>query len=202
MAILSVSDLPAVDRMGWRFPNTVPTRKSTGARISGLGDFDQLGRMRQDAGNLRGLGADEAGPGYTYDAFGDIVANENADAVFAQEMILAASPPGGGGSMTASTPSNTAIWQTDQSAQYKTGMPDSSSSWDWGKIATGIATGVSQFQLNQINLERAQRGLPPLSSSAVAPQVNVGLSPQVKQMLIYAALGLGAYLLLARKPAR
>ena len=55
----------------------------------------------------------------------------------------------------------------------------------------------TQQDINALNLERARRGQAPLSASyvqAMQPQVgvNVGLSAQSKQLLLYGALGLGA----------
>lgn len=50
-------------------------------------------------------------------------------------------------------------------------------------------------EVNDVNLARAQRGLPLLDARALAPQVNVGVNPQTEQTLKYiawGALGLGA----------
>lgn len=62
-------------------------------------------------------------------------------------------------------------------------------------IATAYVGIKTQADLNAINMERVKRGQQPLSAStmqAMAPQVNVGLSAQSRQLLIYGALGLGA----------
>lgn len=71
--------------------------------------------------------------------------------------------------------------------------------WSWldQKINT-VAALYSQEQLVQINRDRATRGLPPLSPSDVAPQFAVTLSPELKQLLMFGGIGLGAYLLLKR----
>lgn len=54
----------------------------------------------------------------------------------------------------------------------------------------------SQDQLNQINIARAQHGLPPLDSSVVGTSVNVGLSQQTLQYATWGAIGLFALLAL------
>jgi len=50
-----------------------------------------------------------------------------------------------------------------------------------------------QQDLNEINLERARRGQPPLSSAymaATAPRVNVGVAADTQRMLMWAGIGL------------
>lgn len=84
----------------------------------------------------------------------------------------------------------------------------------FGKLVTGI-TDISkavmayktQDDINDINLERVRRGQAPISAAylrAMQPQmgVNVGLSPQVKNLLIFGGLGLGAVYLLTRRRSR
>lgn len=67
---------------------------------------------------------------------------------------------------------------------------------DWGtsllntiqSIAPAYFQVKSQEQLMNINIQRAEQGLPPIDSSALAPTVNVGVSPAV-QMIGYLAVG-------------
>lgn len=54
----------------------------------------------------------------------------------------------------------------------------------------------SQQKIIDLNAERARRGLPPLSVEAVSPQVNVGVSPQTRQLITYAVIGAGAFYVL------
>jgi hypothetical protein len=68
-------------------------------------------------------------------------------------------------------------------------------------LGTGILAYRTQSDINEINLERARRGQQPLSPAymqAMAPQVNVGLAPQTKQLLIYGGLALLAGVVLMR----
>jgi hypothetical protein len=52
-------------------------------------------------------------------------------------------------------------------------------------------TAYQTFQLNQINVERARMGLPPIDvSQYTGVGVRVGLAPQTQQLLIYGGLAL------------
>lgn len=71
----------------------------------------------------------------------------------------------------------------------------------WAEVASQGLQIWQQYQLNQINKKRLEQGLPALTSqqtAALAPQarVQVGLSPNVRNMLIWGGLGLGAVLLM------
>lgn len=84
-----------------------------------------------------------------------------------------------------------------------TGTTDSSgtSTPSW---LQNLVTGATQFvvgqqqmsalnQLNQINMQRAAAGLPPLpASTLVQPGVQVGLSPDLQNMLLFGGLGIAA----------
>lgn len=85
--------------------------------------------------------------------------------------------------------------------QSPTVTPDATTGWlnsltnAIQQILPVAAATYSQKQLIDLNIARANAGLPPVDSSAVSPQVNVGVSSQVGSMantLIYGALGLGA----------
>jgi len=67
-----------------------------------------------------------------------------------------------------------------------------STSTDWSSISNivqSLGSALTTYQLEQINLTRAQQGLAPISSQSVAPQVNVGLSSSTMVMV---GLGLAA----------
>lgn len=56
-------------------------------------------------------------------------------------------------------------------------------------------------QLNDINLQRARTGLPPLSPSQYGPTVNVGLSSDVQKLVIGGVAVIGLVFMLTR-PSR
>lgn len=70
------------------------------------------------------------------------------------------------------------------------------SSGDWQTMLADIVSGVAQYDLQrralEINLARAQQGLPPIDVSRYAPGVNVGMTPQTQQFMTFALLGVGA----------
>lgn len=67
-----------------------------------------------------------------------------------------------------------------------------------GSLVGTVTAADAQRQLIDLNLERAKRGLAPISASAVAPQMNVGIAPDVKNLLVYGALGIGGAMLVSR----
>jgi hypothetical protein len=80
--------------------------------------------------------------------------------------------------------------------------------WEtYGKdIITGVKeTGMAlltlqqQKELNEANLQRAQRGLTPLSPQQFAPQVNVGMSADTKKLLIYGGIAAAALYFLTQR---
>ena len=65
------------------------------------------------------------------------------------------------------------------------------------KILTGLVMTQQQRQLMQLNIERARQGLPPIDINRYSGVgVNVGLSQGTQQLVTYALLGVGAFLLL------
>lgn len=65
------------------------------------------------------------------------------------------------------------------------------------KVLTGLVATNQQRQLMQINIDRAKAGLPPVDINAyTGVGVNVGLSAGTQQLVTYALLGVGAFLLL------
>ena len=59
-----------------------------------------------------------------------------------------------------------------------------------------LIAGVSQYQLLQVQLDRARAGLPPLDMSQYAAGVQVGVSPEVKNLMYGAGLLVGGIALL------
>lgn len=76
----------------------------------------------------------------------------------------------------------------------------------WGNslldIAKGWMTYDTQRQLLQVNIARAEKGLPPITGDMVAPQVNFGVSSQLQTMggiALAAVVGIGLLSVLRRK---
>ena len=67
------------------------------------------------------------------------------------------------------------------------------------RAMTTVAMADYQRRIINAQLERARQGLPPLQPSEYAPAINVGLSPQTRNLLIYGGLALVAVLLLRRR---
>lgn len=63
------------------------------------------------------------------------------------------------------------------------------------QLATQALTALQTFQLNQINVQRAKAGMPPINTAAYGTGINVGLNPQTQQLVIYGGLALLAVLL-------
>lgn len=69
----------------------------------------------------------------------------------------------------------------------------------WGRIASSLLMTVQQYQLINLNTERAKRGEPPLDiSSYSGVGVNIGISPSTQQLLIFGGLAVAALVLLTR----
>ena len=67
------------------------------------------------------------------------------------------------------------------------------------KLVPALTMTVQQVQLMQLNIERAKNGLPPLDIASYSGiGVNVGLSPETKNLLIYGGIALLAVFFLTR----
>ena len=63
------------------------------------------------------------------------------------------------------------------------------------KIVTGLVMSEQQRSLMKLNIERARQGLPPIDIAQYSGVgVNVGLSAGTQQLVTYALLGIGAFL--------
>ncbi len=59
-----------------------------------------------------------------------------------------------------------------------------------------LVTMYNQQQILEANIARAERGLPPINTAQIAPQYNIGLASDTKNMLVIGGLLLlGVYLL-------
>ncbi len=61
-----------------------------------------------------------------------------------------------------------------------------------GNALPALGQAYFQTQAMKINLDRAKQGLPPINTAAYAPGINVGVTPQTRNMLMYGAIGLAA----------
>jgi hypothetical protein len=69
----------------------------------------------------------------------------------------------------------------------------------YGRIASGLLMTVQQYQLINLNTERAKKGLPPVDiASYSGVGVNIGISPSTQQLLIFGGLAVAALVLLTR----
>jgi hypothetical protein len=67
----------------------------------------------------------------------------------------------------------------------------------FAKIATNLGLGFQQYQLMNLNVERARQGLPPIDVARYSGAgVNVGLSAGTQQLVTYAGLALVGLVLL------
>ncbi len=97
-----------------------------------------------------------------------------------------------------STPVSSGTASTDTSVPWYTNILNSAI--DTIKQLTPVYVGTQQAKTCiQVNAERAKSGLSPIdcASGGLAPQVSVGVSPDVK-MMMYIGLGIGAVYLLMR----
>lgn len=68
------------------------------------------------------------------------------------------------------------------------------------RIIPSLTMTAQQYQLMQLNIERAKQGLPPIDISAYSGVgVNVGLSPDTQKLIIYGGLALLAVFALKRR---
>lgn len=78
---------------------------------------------------------------------------------------------------------------------------DTTPSWITGALDL-FKSGVTVYNQQKIldaNVARARQGLPPINTASIAPTVNVGVSPEIKNMLIMGAGALALIFLLKRK---
>lgn len=87
------------------------------------------------------------------------------------------------------------IWVDEDTGKGVPVEPGQSGATSWLDLLGKGLTTLQTYQLNQINVERAKLGLPPIDTSAyTGVGVRVGLSPQTQQLVIYGGLALLAVL--------
>jgi hypothetical protein len=101
-----------------------------------------------------------------------------------------------GNAVASQAPGESVVFLQDQtgtlsSATLQAGLDAT----NWPQLLQAVGGAISAWQLNQINLERARTGKPPINAAAYGPQVGVGLNQQTMNMIIWVAVGLGAVML-------
>ena len=92
-------------------------------------------------------------------------------------------------------PDGSSVWVDEATGRGVTQDPAQPAATSWVDVIRQGLTTVQTYQLNQINVERARMGLPPIDTSQyTGVGVRVGLSPQTQQLVIYGGLALLAVL--------
>jgi hypothetical protein len=88
-------------------------------------------------------------------------------------------------------PDGTLVWVDEDTGRAITAEPSQGGAGSWVDLIGKGLTALQTYQLNQINVERAKMGLPPIDTSQyTGVGVRVGLSPQTQQLIIYGGLAL------------
>lgn len=92
-------------------------------------------------------------------------------------------------------PDGTLVWIDEDTGKAIPIEPGQAGANSWLDLLGKGLTTLQTYQLNQINVERAKLGLPPIDTSQyTGVGVRVGLAPQTQQLLIYGGLALMAVL--------
>lgn len=74
---------------------------------------------------------------------------------------------------------------------------------DWLKdIISGakeLLTQYNQQRIYDLQIERASQGLPPLDLTKYSPQYNLGLAPDIKNLLILGGIGFAIFIMMKRR---
>jgi hypothetical protein len=74
--------------------------------------------------------------------------------------------------------------------------------YGWASDITGtirdVTTAYNQQMILNANIERARNGLPPIDTRTIAPTYNVGLAPDIKNLMILGGIGLLLILMMKR----
>ena len=89
------------------------------------------------------------------------------------------------------SPTGAMVWIDEDTGRVVEGEPSQGGVSSWVELIGKGLTAAQTYQLNQINVERARMGLPPIDTSAyTGVGVRVGLAPQTQQLIIYGGLAL------------
>lgn len=65
------------------------------------------------------------------------------------------------------------------------------------KLGTAYLGYEQAKDINELNMQLVAQGKQPIEQASIAPQVRVGIAPDTQKIMMYAALGLGAILLIS-----
>lgn len=101
-----------------------------------------------------------------------------------------------GGMMVLQTmPDGSMAWVDEATMRSIPAEPSQSGATSWIDLLSKGLTTLQTYQLNQINVERAKMGYPPIDTSQyTGVGVRVGFAPQTQQLIIYGGLALLAVL--------
>lgn len=82
------------------------------------------------------------------------------------------------------------VWMDEDTGKSLPAEPGQAGA-SWFELAKQGLSALQTYQLNQINVERAKLGYPPIDvSQYTGVGVRVGFAPQTQQLLIYGGLAL------------
>lgn len=134
---------------------------------------------------------------YTYDEFGGLIINsyQSSDPTLPDYLPPDAGAVSYGGAAPAGTPATVTVAQ-----------PAGVAATDWVALLTqaipAVAAGLNTYQLSQVNLARAQAGLPALNLASYGPQVGMQFSPQTTSLLTYGLIGIAVVMMLKKSGNR
>jgi len=127
---------------------------------------------------LRGLGLVDLGDGF-------FIADEGEDTSSLYEVGALAN--------------GAAVFSYSSDAVYDSKTPSTGFNFDsLFNLATTALQVRAQDKILDANIQRANKGLPPLNPQQVSPGVNVGLSAQTQKLVTYGAIGLALVFLLPK----
>lgn len=74
--------------------------------------------------------------------------------------------------------------------------------FQWSQVPEWIKSiqlAANTQRLLDLNIQRAEQGLPPISAQSVAPTVNVGVSSEIQKLITYGGLALLVVMLIKKR---
>jgi hypothetical protein len=166
------------------------TRSNVGlfglASLGNTSYTDQEGNIvtQDDSGNLIAVVGSSASA-YAGSSSTAVLVDQNGNVIQAGTQAGPASAP-------------TFVPPDTQSPSLPSGVPAASWLDALSSAAPKILAGLNAYQISQINIDRARRGLPAINAAAYGPQIGVGLNLGSSNLLLYGALAIGAMMLIKK----